>query len=389
MKHLAKTTLLLAPFVMTLGLPGAATAADGSTWVQVGEEVPVHGAIKGIATVGCKVWIVGESDEEDSGGTPTLAFSANGGRTWKEQTAPKGDVTLDVVRMTDAKYGWAVGEPQEHVGYSVTYDYFYTDTRGPGTIFRTTDGGKTWKDQTGLPTPPASTASEDFEGLSAISRTEAWIAVSTYDYDDDQQFLGESGRILHTTNAGQTWTDQALPTAGTPVADVHVDKDGKHGWAVTDNGDIWVTVNGGNTWKVQRVGGYIGESLRPESLERLEFSGLRNGVAVGDSGLILRTTDGGKHWTRTPVAYSYDLKDVAFVDASRVWVVGEDVSTIIGTDGTSLTKAVVLQSEDGGKFFNVDRLPESDNMSAVAPLPKPGAIAAGTEAQVLRTQSRC
>ena len=50
----------------------------------------------------------------------------------------------------------------------------------------------------------------------------------------------------------------------------------------------------------------------------------RRGWAVGTHGTILRTTDGGRHWTPQDAGTTVDLFGVAATDETTAWIVGQD-----------------------------------------------------------------
>ena len=50
---------------------------------------------------------------------------------------------------------------------------------------------------------------------------------------------------------------------------------------------------------------------------------LTSGTVVGNSGTILKTTDGGSHWTAQDSATTDHLWDVSFSDANNGTAVGE------------------------------------------------------------------
>src|SRR5215217_1079697 len=54
----------------------------------------------------------------------------------------------------------------------------------------------------------------------------------------------------------------------------------------------------------------------------LSFSDINNGTAVGLSGTIVRTTDGGRHWIVQSTGTTEWLYGVSFVDANNGIVVG-------------------------------------------------------------------
>ncbi|MEM6330028.1 MAG: YCF48-related protein [Planctomycetota bacterium] len=89
---------------------------------------------------------------------------------------------------------------------------------------------------------------------------------------------------------------------------------------------------------------------RDAALHDLAFVDTRHGWAVGDRGVVLRTTDGGRRWRRMPTPVDCPLYSVAFINPRQGWAVG-------GYTGpySHSTRGVVLQTEDGGDTWR--RLP--------------------------------
>jgi photosystem II stability/assembly factor-like uncharacterized protein len=77
-----------------------------------------------------------------------------------------------------------------------------------------------------------------------------------------------------------------------------------------------------------------------KNLRDVVFLNATTGIAVGDSGLILRTTDCGAFWSVVPTNVSNDLTSISFVDSENGWVAGNG--------------AVILRTIDGGLNFLVD-----------------------------------
>ncbi len=65
----------------------------------------------------------------------------------------------------------------------------------------------------------------------------------------------------------------------------------------------------------------------------MDFVNTQVGVAVGDDGVALRTTDGGKTWKRLAPGTGEDLTAVCFDTSQRGWVVGDDGVRLRTTDG--------------------------------------------------------
>ena len=88
--------------------------------------------------------------------------------------------------------------------------------------------------------------------------------------------------------AGSSWTSSVVSGTSAWLRSVFfIDHD--IGIAVGDSGTILRTTNGGATW-VARTSGTT------EDLHAVSFADPDTGIAVGDEAAILRTTDGGRTW---------------------------------------------------------------------------------------------
>ena len=81
-----------------------------------------------------------------------------------------------------------------------------------------------------------------------------------------------------------------------------------------------------------------------KNLRDVVFLNATTGIAVGDSGIILRTTNGGTLWSVVPTNVGNDLTSISFVDSQNGWVAG---SNGLQTP-TYLDSAVVLRTNNGG-----------------------------------------
>ena len=103
-------------------------------------------------------------------------------------------------------------------------------------------------------------------------------------------------------------------------------EDGQSGWAVGWSGTILHTTDGGQNWQNQSSG-------TSKSLLSVHFANSQNGWAVGWSGTILHTTDGGLNWQDQSSGTSNGLSSVHFADRQNGWAVGESGTILHTTDG--------------------------------------------------------
>jgi photosystem II stability/assembly factor-like uncharacterized protein len=88
--------------------------------------------------------------------------------------------------------------------------------------------------------------------------------------------------------------------------------DNNTGWAVGTNGTILKTTNGGTHWTLQTSG-------TTTELRSVDFADNSTGWAVGEVGTILRTTNSGTNWTPQSSGITNWLWEVEFADNSIGW----------------------------------------------------------------------
>ena len=82
-----------------------------------------------------------------------------------------------------------------------------------------------------------------------------------------------------------------------------------------------VTTDGGNTWIDQNVPTDV-------NLNAILFRDAKEGWAVGYNGVILYTTDGGVTWLIQQSPTANNLRDLVQTPSGQLWVIG-DATTII------------------------------------------------------------
>lgn len=102
--------------------------------------------------------------------------------------------------------------------------------------------------------------------------------------------VGDHGTVLLSDDGGKRFRQaKAVPTRAALNAVSFADD--KHGWAAGHWGSILVTVDGGETWTLQRT-----DTATDRPLFAIHFSDAEHGVAAGLWSLLLTTQDGGKTW---------------------------------------------------------------------------------------------
>lgn len=188
-----------------------------------------------------------------------------------------------------------------------------------GIILHTKDGGRNWKEQ----------VSGTVQPLSAVS------------FIDNQTgfTVGNEGIILKTQDGGLSWKTQSSGVKDYLVGVQALDKD--KAYAVGGFGTFLSTSDGGTTWVKHK---FSWEKLIPQIIEQmLEVEPNLNAVCfvnpevgwvVGEFGLILHTTDGGRNWNLQ--RGSNDLAQlfaVMFRDERRGWALGQRGTLVWTKDG--------------------------------------------------------
>jgi photosystem II stability/assembly factor-like uncharacterized protein len=242
-------------------LYSVAFAADGSTGWVVGDNGVIfrtndRGATwneqKAPAGAGGALMKVAVADAQKacaSGEHGVIVCTSDGGANWSLQNF--GDIGLFDLAFMDADNGWAVGEFQ--------------------TMLHTSDGGKSWKVQT---------------GGDRMKNSDPYFAIA-FGGGHDGLAVGLTGSALETSDGGKTWKPANLSIEHNSY------------YAVTAlpprAGAFYLAGENGVT--AQLAGGQLSQvpSGSKNAISAVAFSG-RYAMAVGLSGTLLRSDDGGQHW---------------------------------------------------------------------------------------------
>ena len=277
---------------------------------------------------------------------------------WQLQSNVPTLENLSSVYFPNVNEGWAVG--------------------GEGTILNTTDGGITWTSQT--------SGTEAFLHSVAFIDNQVGYAVG---------FPNSNGveNLLHTTNGGTTWSNSS-PSAFTNYYAVDIIDFG-NGAIVGSNNfpSEGVTVQLlGTTNFNYRTPVPMGVNTELRGVDFVDTGGgSATGYAVGDGGVIIKTTSGGMIWSSVP-SLTTDLLGVSFVDENIGWAVGSGGTIFHTVDGannwvsqTSGTRfalndvhfvdenngwavgngGVLLRTVDGGSTWNFEDIGITKNLNGI------------------------
>ena len=138
------------------------------------------------------------------------------------------------------------------------------------------------------------------------------------------------------TDGGASWAEQSTPTSNLFYA-VSL-ADANTGVTVGNSGTILRTTDGGNDWAFTRP------SATFQFLYGVSFTDANTGTAVGydyPSGTILRTTDGGQTWFHQDSGISNTFSGLSFFGVSFS---SASTGTVVGESG------IILRTTDAGQL---------------------------------------
>ncbi|WP_243869138.1 WD40/YVTN/BNR-like repeat-containing protein [Streptomyces liangshanensis] len=254
-----------------------------------------------------------------------------------------------------------------------------------GTVLRTSDGGRTWRD---VSPAGAAEAALEFRDIEAFDGRRA-VALAIGE--------GEASRIFRTEDGGRSWTESFRNTDARAFYDCVTFFDSRNGLAMSDPVDgkfrILSTRDGGASWKVLPDAGMPaalpGEAGFAASGQCLVTSGPKDvWLATGGAATarVLHSADRGLHWTVTDSTIpagdpARGVFGLAFRDRTHGLAVGGDYRA----DQASPRAASV--TGNGGRTWRQATTPPPAYRSGVAWLPysRSSALAVGPTGTDLTT----
>ena len=188
-----------------------------------------------------------------------------------------------------------------------------------GRVLRTTDGGQTWEER------DTGTTQSFFDvyttGGGGGAGHGCWV-------------VGAQGKVLHSTDGGASWNDCDFTTANLYAVAV---VDPETVWVAGAGGLIARSSDGGGTWE-------YGVSGTAEPIYDLSFFDEERGWACGYDGTILATADGGATWEKEESGTTQTLRSISFFDGLTGIAVGANGTMLRTTDGGTTWTSVSVTS---------------------------------------------
>ncbi|HRP01921.1 MAG TPA: YCF48-related protein [Candidatus Kapabacteria bacterium] len=260
-----------------------------------------------------------------AGNKGTILKTSNGGSTWNKLTAFTSK-NIQNITFLNLNKGFAIGD--SGVFYKTTNGgnnwtaidlstkqnlrdiKFVNSTTAflvadSGLIYKSNDGGNNWTKK----------ATANISNLFSINFYNSSIGIA----------CGEKGVLLKTTNGGESWENQLVDKLGNVnLSSIRFINDNDAYIDLSPDTLYLKSTNGGNSWFYQSIG------IR---VNKLFFINSNIGWAVGDSGKIIKTTDGGISWKSKPSNTTVNLVNLSFISQDRGWATGNNGYLLITNDG--------------------------------------------------------
>jgi photosystem II stability/assembly factor-like uncharacterized protein len=263
------------------------------------------------------------------------------------------------LRTTDAGFTWAdVATGTDKALYSIGFaegDKIGWMVGEEGLVLKTTDGGTSWTPYGGKIWLDPECEEEDERSYRELNEDPCQLAsLFSIDVIDENtaHAIGDKSIYTRTRDGGKTWQTETMtvPTTGIsadlllavedPVLYDLKFLDHDNGYIVGEFGKIYHTTNGGESWTEQQktvMDETVLDVFDLPTFFDVEFSDADNGIVTGLDGRIAVTTDGGKDWNF--VANNVDdyidpFYATAILPNGTRWIVGASGQVVkSGADG--------------------------------------------------------
>ncbi len=292
--------------------------------------------------------------------------TTDGGSTWKEYTFELGAGKFTGIKKVTNKFLVITADPGVNSGSG-------------GSLVLSTDSGAVWfKAKTNFGNGVNAVAFENEDTAIAVESGGQIIRTSDQGSSWSQPYLWDSSfgvtanlnavdskapghyvvvggynTLLYTFDDGKTWNQGALsdwPSTGINFGGVAM-WDDKFGVAVGSSGVIIRTNDGGQSWQ------YLPDFPLFNDLYSIAFpkNDTSHGIAVGAGGAIVLTSDGGKHWTNGKTGIleknTHSFNAIAFRDATHAITIGDN--------------GIAFSTSDFGTTWSPITLPVTQSMRSI------------------------
>ena len=231
-----------------------------------------------------------------------------------------------IYRSRDGGHSWKMVHRRNAFFRSVEFIDSLTGFAGTlnASLFQTTDGGNNWSNITSrIPGPVA--------GICGLAKVDSHLIAGVGTFDN-------VATLIRSRDKGLSWTHQDLSDVASSLVEVvfldtlhgligGMSREGTHAVVLRteDGGQTWTPVYTSNraleyVWKMD----VVNDSLIYASIENLSFSDC----------YILKSTDGGRTWKEQLVTNgNFDLQGIGFLNELEGWVAPRRFSLFHTTDG--------------------------------------------------------
>ncbi|MBS1517437.1 MAG: T9SS type A sorting domain-containing protein [Bacteroidetes bacterium] len=327
------------------------TENGGANWETYFSSIPLYADLWSVYfTDDMTGWTAG------SGGS--IYKTTNGGNQWKiSGQGIVNDLLIDVF-FADQNNGWIVGhngriirtvsggeawQIQNSGTFDNLFNVFFIDNNtgwvaGDNGIIRTVNGGANWTSSLNYPW---------MYSVFFINENTGWAG-------------GRFGKLVKTTNGGNTWTDQQGGTGATYYSVKFSDEN--KGWAVGDYNTIIRTENGGLNW-TQQSSGIPGTNLKLSEIH-IAKNDDRTAYISSYNNYIFKTTNSGANWYKTVIPGYSDFNSIYFSSDNIGYAVGY-YARIMKTSNGGVTFAGIEYSSIPGSFSLGQNYPNPFNPKTV------------------------
>ncbi|MBU0765140.1 MAG: T9SS type A sorting domain-containing protein [Bacteroidetes bacterium] len=254
--------------------------------------------------------------------------TSDGGATWTNVNAP-GSYIFDF-HFLDSQTGFASGDH--------------------GTILKTTDGGDTWTEcVSGMTTPlreiffPNTNVGYTVENYGDVLKTidggSTWSSFSTpqnalrslWFTDNDNGVISTFGGIYKTSDGGSSWSYTGTMFSGTQFFFSNTTT----GYMAGYSDGYFKTTNGGSNWTWIVV-----PEANGKKINHIEFLDAAHALAVGNTGLLLYSSDSANTWTATSGVTGSDMMTLCYINENLAFAAGRDGTVVKFTGNSGIGKVI-------------------------------------------------